>query len=249
MTAIATAVRSHVLPRRAARPDMVALAELSARLPRRAGDAIEILLAAARPFDDGFKPLRPFWEHEATHRALTMLRLFIALQRWDRGRRSLRSIYERRLALHLAAALASLETTELTRTLPCSGPFRETARDLVALFGPAIGQVVLDTDVMPLSLPAYKGRALVLIGNELIANALTHAFAGRSIGHLSLRLQRLGANRARLQVCDDGIGLTHGRPNPATSVAGGLADLLDGGIRYPDPVCRGTMAELVFPIP
>ena len=232
-------------PGRGAVPELVRLAELSARLPRRAGGSIEILLAAARPFADGFLPLRPFWVQEAAHRAMSTLRLFIALQRRDRGRPSPRNMFERRLALHLAAELAGLETTSLTRILPCSGPLRETARDLVALFGPSAGQIALDTDVTPLSLPAYRRRALVLLGHELVVTALTHGFEGRSTGRLTLRLQRLGAFRACLQLCDDGIGFTHGVPNPAVSVAGGLADLLEGEIRYFS--ARGVTVELVFP--
>ncbi len=60
------------------------------------------------------------------------------------------------------------------------------------------------------------------------------------LAELSARLPRRAG--------DDGIGFAHQRPNLATSVAGGLANLLDGEIHYFDPMCRGTMAELVFPI-
>ena len=230
-----------------AKPQLATLAGLSARLPRRAGDAIEILLAAARPFDDGFQPLRPFWAQEVVHRGLSMLRLFAALQRLGRGRLVRRSIHERRLAMHLAAELASLETRDLTCIRPCSGPLREIARDLVALFGPASGDIVLDTDVMPLGMPAYKRRALVLLGHELVANALTHAFDGRSVGHLSIRLHRVGAGYARLQVEDDGVGFTPGCPRPDASVAGGLAELLEGDLRYIARRGSGSMPEVVFP--
>jgi two-component sensor histidine kinase len=235
-------------PSQAARSDFAALAELSARLPRRAGGAIEILLGATRLFDDRFQALQPLWAQEATHRALSTLRLFARLQRSDCGYRSLRGGFERRLALHLSAELASLETTDITRVLPCSRPLRETARDLVALFGPAIGQVDINTHVTPLSLPAYRRRALVLLGNELVANSLTHAFDGRNIGHLSLRLDRVSATHARLLVCDDGVGFSQAHPNPAASVAGGLADLLQGEIRYLNPMGGGMAVKLMFPI-
>lgn len=248
---VASLIGQHAIsanPSQAARSDFAALAELSARLPRRAGGAIEILLAAACLFDDGFQALRPLWAQEASHRALSTLRLFAELQRSDCGNRSLRGKFERRLALHLSAELASLETTDITRVLPCSRPLRETARDLVALFSPAIGDVEIDTHVTPLSLPAYRRRALVLLGNELIANALTHAFDGRTIGHLSLRLDRVSATHARLLVCDDGVGFSHARPDPAASVAGGLADLLQGEIRYLDPMGGGMAVQLVFPV-
>lgn len=229
-------------------PVLTRLAELSARLPHRHGDPIDILLAAARPFDDGFKPLRPLWLQESMHRAIGILRLFSALHLRDRSRRSLRNIYERQLALHLAGELASLETVEVSRVLPCSGPLREIARDLVGLFGPAVGQVVLETDVMSLSLPAYRRRALVLLASDLVTNALTHAFHGRCTGRVLLRLQRSGGDHARLQVSDDGIGYAKSRPDSARNIAGALTDLLGGEIGYCDPPGWGATAEIVFPI-
>lgn len=226
----------------------MALADLSARRPRRHGDPIEILLAAARPFDDGFGPLRPLWAQEATHRALSMLRLLSAPHRRNRGRPSPPTIYERRLALHLAAELRALETVGTTGALPCSGPLREIARDLVALFGPAVGQVTLDTDVAAFGLPGYRRRALVLLASELVTNALTHAFHGRGEGRISLRLQRAGRDWVRLQVGDDGTGYARGRPAPGRSVTGALTDLLQGEIRYCDLAGWGSTAEVSVPI-
>ena len=228
-------------------PDVVTLAELAGRLARRHGDPADILLAAARPFDDACEPLRPLWAQEAMHRAVSMLRLFAALRR-QRAWRPPGSIYERRLALHLAGELASLDRTGRSECLPCAGPLREIARDLVGLFGPAVGQVVLDTDVAALSLLAYQRRALVLLGSGLVTSALRHAFIGRDAGRVSLRLERVGSDKAMLQVSDDGTGFIAGRPSSAANIAGALTDLLRGEIRYSDRPGRGSMAEIVFPI-
>ena len=205
-------------------------------------------MAAARPFDDGSTALSPIWLQEALHRAVSMLRLFTALYQRDGSRPSPRGIYERRLALHLAAELASLESAGASCVLPCSGPLREIARDLVGLFGPAIGEVVLDTEVASLTLPAYRRRALVLLGSELVTNALTHAFRGRSVGHVSLCLWRVGTDRLRLRVGDDGVGYARGRPVPGRSIAGALTDLLAGDITYIAQPGGGSMAEVLFPI-
>lgn len=228
-------------------PAVVALAELSARLPNRDGDALAVLLAAARPFDDRFHTLRPLWVREATHRALGVLELFAALRR--RAPASRDGAGEQRLALHLASVLASLETIHLRRIVPCSGALREVARDLVALFEPAVGTVVLETDVALLGLAAYQRRALVLLGHELVTNALLHAFEGRDHGRISLRLERVGVGFARLLVADDGIGFVCGRPRRATSIAGDLADLLEGEIQYCSSAGQGTSAELIFSLP
>lgn len=228
------------------RSQIVALAELSARLPHRDRDALAVLLAAARPFDDGFRPLRPLWVREATHRALGLLRLFTALRRHEPL--SYGSTGEQLLALHLASVLASLEAVDLTRIVPCSAVLREVTRDLVALFEPAVGRLALKTDVALLSLPAYKARALVSLSHELVTNALLHAFEGRTVGRISLRLRGMTDGHARLLVADDGIGFTCGRPDPATSIAGDLSGLLEGELHYCSSAGQGTTAELVFPV-
>jgi signal transduction histidine kinase len=226
--------------------EFVALASLSAQFANRAGDDLSILLTAAQPRDDGFPLLRPLWAREALHRALCILELFAALRC---GETATPSKTDRHcLALRLASVLTSLETVELTRIVPCSGALREVAHDLVALFEPAIGRVMLDIDVATVSLAAYRRRALVLLVHNLIANALLHAFEGREIGCISLRLERMNREQARLVVGDDGIGFVNGHSNPATSVAGSLSDLLEAEIEYSSPAGRGTQAAILFPL-
>ena len=209
---------------------------------------MELLLTAARPFDDGFRPLWPLWAQEATHRALCTLRLFEALSHADHGPTPAAGLHERRLALHLAEQIASLHTLDISRVLACSGPLREIARDLVALFGPAAGTITLHTDIAPVSLPAYKRRALALLGHELLSNALAHAFQGRATGRLSLRLALVSPATMRLDVADDGIGFRHGVPDPVTSIAGALTDLLEGELYYLHHGAPGTRAVATFPL-
>jgi two-component sensor histidine kinase len=48
---------------------------------------------------------------------------------------------------------------------------------------------------------------LGLIANELMTNAFKHAFPGRRIGNLWLRLKRNGAQTLCFTVTDDGVGL------------------------------------------
>jgi hypothetical protein len=228
--------------------DISALAAAAAKVPLREGAVIEILLGAARPPEDGFPALRPLWAQEATHRAVSMLRLSAKLHRANRRCRPIQDVYQERNALHLASELFSLKMTESTDALPCSGSLRETARDLVALFSDTVGRVSINTDVAPLSLPAYRRRALVLLGHELVTNALLHAFHGRSAGQIALRLERLEGGRAILQVCDDGIGFTFGCPDAMINIAGGLADLLQAEIWYFRTKTWNTVAEVIFPV-
>lgn len=108
--------------------------------------------------------------------------------------------------------------------------------------------MVIDTDVTPPSLPAYKRRAFVLLGHELASNPLLHAFPRRRRGRLLVRLRRLDTGRTRLPVGDNGVGFARGHPDPAISVSGGLADLLEGELRHVNTTTWRTMAQVVFPI-
>jgi two-component sensor histidine kinase len=49
-----------------------------------------------------------------------------------------------------------------------------------------------------------------LIVNELISNALKHAFDGRSKGMIDVELRRVDEEQAELIVTDDGVGVPSG---------------------------------------
>ena len=58
-----------------------------------------------------------------------------------------------------------------------------------------------------LLLPSRQATALVLVTNELMQNAIKHAFSGRSRGCISISLQA-GAEEHQVSVEDDGVGAT-----------------------------------------
>ncbi|MFP6789749.1 MAG: PAS domain-containing protein [Thalassolituus sp.] len=71
-----------------------------------------------------------------------------------------------------------------------------------------------------------------LLVNELVTNAVKHAFVGRDSGHINLVMERKGDN-AILTVSDDGVGLPDGcRPGTGGSLGfrliPGLVDQMDG---------------------
>ena len=71
-------------------------------------------------------------------------------------------------------------------------------RAFLPLVGPD-GRVQIRTDVQPCRLPARRASSLALVINELVTNALRHAFPekrGEIVAHLSLR-RRGGAHRRR----------------------------------------------------
>jgi two-component sensor histidine kinase len=66
----------------------------------------------------------------------------------------------------------------------------------------------LDFDaVQDIQLDADRAISLALLVNELVTNAIKHGLAGRSDGHIWVRLARNDANTAVISVRDDGVGL------------------------------------------
>jgi hypothetical protein len=237
-------------PDAAAASRLEALAALSAGLGPAEDDAVGVLLGACLPPEgDGPALLRPLWAEEAMHRAQAMLRLFVALRRQARPGQRLTRHLEHALAAQLAGNFRALSAAPGGAPLPCSGLLREVARDLVSLFGPGVGQVALRTEIERVALPAWQRRALVVLASELLANALLHGFRSRPWGRVELTLRVAAPGQAWMRVRDDGIGCVAGRPDPATSVAGGLAALLAGELHIASTRDWPTSAEVVFPLP
>jgi two-component sensor histidine kinase len=59
------------------------------------------------------------------------------------------------------------------------------------------------------ALPSQAATSLALAVNELIQNALEHAFPGRTHGSVAVHLQRMPVNLV-IEVRDDGVGLSAG---------------------------------------
>ena len=94
----------------------------------------------------------------------------------------------------------------------------------------------------PLRIPENHASALALIVNELVLNAIAHAFPGDRGGAITVELERLGEDRAALSVSDDGQGydpqtVGTGRlglwlvTGLAAQVRGALTTTCDNGVR------------------
>jgi PAS domain S-box-containing protein len=90
-------------------------------------------------------------------------------------------------------------------------PFSEYARSLAGnIFhatGVSPGTVALEFDIETLSLAVDKAIPCGLIMNELITNALKHAFPNERPGVVRLTLRQVSDGKTLLAVADDGIGL------------------------------------------
>ncbi len=134
--------------------------------------------------------------------------------------------------------------------------FAEYARDLAAhlrhSYAGNAGPVDLAVDVEELSLDMDVSVPCGLLINELVSNALKHAFPQGRKGTVRLSLHRAGDGTLRLAVSDDGVGLPEGLDVRSPRTLGlRIVNILAAQIRAtleagPGP---GTTITLVFPAP
>ena len=134
-------------------------------------------------------------------------------------------------------------------------PFSEYAKSLVAnVFGAAgISQsaVTLQLAMEDLSLGVDKAIPCGLILNELITNALKHAFPDQRHGTVRVELRREGDRDIVFAVSDDGVGMPvefHPKESPSLgmSLVQTLVEQLDGSIEIIRDA--GTRFQVRFPM-
>lgn len=111
------------------------------------------------------------------------------------------------------------------------------------------GQVELDLDVQPLGVPASKATALALLLNELVGNAVKHAFPNGRRGRLTIEIGRT-ENGLKIAVEDDGVGVDHAPPAEGSfgkTLITMLVQQLKGQLTWRDQK-PGTRAEIVMPV-
>jgi PAS domain S-box-containing protein len=111
------------------------------------------------------------------------------------------------------------------------------------------GQVDLDLDIQPLGVPASKAAALALLLNEVIGNAVKHAFPDGRQGRLTIEIGR-AENGLKIAVEDNGVGLGHLPPsegNFGKTLIAMLVQQLKGQLTWHD-MEPGTRAEIVMPV-
>jgi two-component sensor histidine kinase len=97
-------------------------------------------------------------------------------------------------------------------------------------------------------LPSRSATALTLIVNELVQNALEHAFNGRNTGKVEISLGR-SPDELIIIVRDNGIGLpANYKPNLGLEIAQTLVnDDLQGSIKFNQPPIGGTEISIRLP--
>jgi PAS domain S-box-containing protein len=148
-------------------------------------------------------------------------------------------IHER---LHQSTDLAHVSFRTYTERL--TSHILHTAR-------PSGSDVGLELEIDDLFLPVDRAIPCGLIINELLTNALKHAFPGNRSGSVTISLKRLGDDKLALVVRDDGVGLAPDIDVNAAATLGlqlvsTLAEQLNGDLRIER--ARGTTFQMTFEI-
>ena len=98
------------------------------------------------------------------------------------------------------------QSTDLAR-IDFSGYITNLASQLFSSYNVNPDRVRLQTDVEPVSLGINLGVPCGLLINELVTNALRHAFPGDRSGTIAVSMRETPDHSIRLSVRDDGIGL------------------------------------------
>jgi two-component sensor histidine kinase len=128
---------------------------------------------------------------------------------------------------------------------------RSLAAFLFRSYAADVGQVTLEIEADEVSLGIDQAVPCGLILNELMSNALKHAFPAGQEGEIRVAL---GANedKVTLMLSDNGVGLPTNMDYCTTGSLGlqlvsTLVDQLDGEIELENR--NGTCFKLIFPIP
>lgn len=134
-------------------------------------------------------------------------------------------------------------------------PFSDYARNLAAnifqVAGVSPTTIALDLEIEPVSLAVDKAIPCGLLLNELISNALKHAFPDARHGTVRVALRKAGDGEIVLAVADDGVGLSaHFDPAQSNSLGAQLVstlvEQLDGRLEIAHSA--GTTFSVTFPV-
>lgn len=108
--------------------------------------------------------------------------------------------------------------------------------------------IAITADIAPVEVPSNKAAALGLVLNEVLTNAVKHAYADGRSGTIRLRT-RVEDGIGTIAVCDDGPGIAE--PPPATGMGRTLIARLSrqvGAVASWSDAAPGTCVSLRFPI-
>jgi two-component sensor histidine kinase len=106
--------------------------------------------------------------------------------------------------------------------------------------------IALAVEVEPVALTMAQASLVGLIVNELVTNALKHAFSEDQPGRVTVQLA-LGGDVFRLRVADNGKGLDGSRSGTGQQLVGLLVAQLEGELHAEKPDGSGAAFLVTFP--
>jgi two-component sensor histidine kinase len=161
----------------------------------------------------------------------------------EAARRGLLNMAERITALSAVHRL--LDPANVSGCFDVAAFLEDLAGDLATTVDAR--QIRLELDLEPLDVPEREAAAIALLLNELITNALRHAFPGGRKGRVSIAARR-SEGGGRIVVEDDGIGLSRATP-PGEAFGRQLSEMLARQIKAEllwEDAAPGTRAVLVL---
>jgi PAS domain S-box-containing protein len=128
--------------------------------------------------------------------------------------------------LYLSRDLSNIDLAEYIGDL---------SRLLMQSYGIPSGKVTFELDSEAISLPIDRAIPIGLMLNELITNALKHAFPGERNGRIRIRAQRKEGNLVELLIEDDGVGMAgdfETRVSMGINTVRALGEQLGGVVRF-----------------
>ncbi len=147
---------------------------------------------------------------EIHHRVKNNLQQALALVNLQPIDQSIRDEISRRFAA-MAAVHEHMYRSDQYRTVLASAFLPRLVEGVRQSFARPVELVV---DIAPALVDREKALSLALIVNEVVGNAIKHAFADGQSGVISVRLERAGDTRARLVIADNGSGFDHTAKHP-----------------------------------
>jgi PAS domain S-box-containing protein len=190
---------------------------------------------------------------ELTHRVKNSLQIIAAMVSIEarghesgEGKAALERVSHRINALgHLYSKLSKANTVE---AVDAATYLDELCRDLVASLHKEGGtSIVLMTDIESELLPTDRAITIGLMVNELVTNAVKHAFPGDTEGTVTVTLKR-APGELRLTISDDGQGGDSPRADSGLGgrLVEGFAQQLGGQLRR-ESGNKGTIVSLTLP--
>jgi two-component sensor histidine kinase len=181
--------------------------------------------------------------HEIDHRVKNNLQLIGSLILLQSRKASDEAARGALKAVHQRVAAVATVHRRLFQDDPTQFEVCDFLRDLTSDLASAAGRDDLEVrlDLEPVTLPAASAAAFALVANELLGNALKHAFPLGRPGRILVRMTNGGAGR--LTIADNGVGMSDAPPGFGLTVVKLLCQQLHAEFRIEDaqPGVRATV--------